>query len=137
LRIWRGLERIAITVTNSRGKNPCGATREYIMFTEYKAAFHGIKTPYVNPFKTSRRSPNGERLSFINYRYVMLGNVITSRDVIASWNIALRGLKKLKRMRGSWVKLSPDSPRNEAMKTRAKRGNPEARKIYPQIFTVN
>ncbi len=106
------------------------------MFTEYKAAFHGIKTIYVNPFKTSRRSPNGKKLKFVNYRYAILGNVITSRDVIASWNIALRGLKKLKRVRGSRVLLSPDSPRNEAVKTRAKRGNPEARKIYPQIFTA-
>jgi len=106
------------------------------MFTEYKAAFHGIKTIYVNPFKTSRKSPNGKKLSFINYRYAILGNVITSRDVIASWNIALRGLKKLKRMRGSRVLLSPDNPRNEAMKTRPNAGNPGARKIYPQIFTT-
>jgi putative transposase len=107
------------------------------MFTEYKAMVYGIKAVYVNPSKTSRKSPNGKKLKFVNYRYAMLGNVITSRDVIASWNIALRGLKKLKRVRGSRVMLSPDSPRNEAVKTRAKRGNPEARKIYPQIFTVN
>jgi IS605 OrfB family transposase len=106
------------------------------MFTEYKAAFHGIKTIYVNTFKTSRRSPNGKKLKFINYRYVMLGNVITSRDVVASWSIALRGLKKLKRMRGSWVLLSPDSPADEGVKTRLNAGNPEARKIYPQIFTA-
>jgi putative transposase len=98
------------------------------MFTEYKAMVYGIKTVYVNPSKTSRRSPNGKKLKFINYRYVELGGVITSRDVIASWNIALRGLKQ---MRGSRVTWSPDSPRGEAMKTRAKRGNPEARKcIY-------
>jgi putative transposase len=107
------------------------------MFTEYKAMVHGIKTVYVNPFKTSKRSPNGEKLRFINYRFAELGGVVTSRDVVASWSIALRGLKKLKQMRGSRVKLSPDSPRNEAMKTRLNVGNPEARKIYPQIFTVN
>jgi len=106
------------------------------MFTEYKAVFHGIKTVYVNPAKTSRKSPNGKKLRFINYRYVELGGVVTSRDVIASWNIALRGLKKLKRMRGFRVKWSPDSPRNEAMKTRAKRGNPEARKMYSQLTTA-
>jgi putative transposase len=106
------------------------------MFTEYKATFHGIKTLYVNPAKTSRRSPNGKKLRFINYRYVELGNIVTSRDVIASWNIALRGLKKLKRMRGSWVKLSPDSPANEGMRTRPNAGNPEARKIYSQIFAT-
>jgi hypothetical protein len=32
--------------------------------------------------------------------------------------------------------LSPDSPRNEAVKTRAKRGNPEARTKYSQLFTA-
>jgi transposase len=106
------------------------------MFTEYKAVFHGIKTVYVNPFKTSRKSPNGKKLSFINYRYAMLGNVITSRDVIASWNIALRGLKKLKRMRGSRVMLSPDSPADEGVRTRPNAGNPKARKIYPQLTTA-
>jgi hypothetical protein len=90
----------------------------------------------VNPAKTSRRSPNGKKLRFINYRYVELGNIVTSRDVIASWNIALRGLKKLKRMRGSWVRLSPDSPANEGMRTRPNAGNPEARKIYSQIFAT-
>jgi putative transposase len=106
------------------------------MFTEYKATFHGIKTVYVNPAKTSRKSPNGKKLRFINYRFAELGDVVTSRDVVASWNIALRGLKKLKRMRGSRVKLSPDSPRSEAVRARAKRGNPEARKMYPQLFTA-
>ena len=90
----------------------------------------------MNPSKTSRRSPNGEKLKFINYRFVELGDVVTSRDVIASWNIALRGLKKLKRMRGSRVLLSPDSSADEGMRTRPNAGNPEARKIYSQIFTT-
>jgi len=103
--------------------------RKIQMFTEYKAAFHGIKTVYVNPSKTSRKSPNGKKLRFINYRYVELGGVVTSRDVIASWNIALRGLKKLKRMRGSRVMLSPDSPADEGMRTRPNAGNPEARHL--------
>ncbi|MCC6057037.1 MAG: IS200/IS605 family accessory protein TnpB-related protein, partial [Desulfurococcaceae archaeon] len=107
------------------------------MFTEYKAMVYGIKAVYVNPFKTSKKSPNGKKLKFISYRYVELGDVVTSRDVVASWNIALRGLKKLKRMRGFRVKLSPDSPRNEAMKTQAKRGNPEAKTKYSQLFTNN
>ena len=104
------------------------------MFTEYKAMVNGVKTVYVNPFKTSKKSPNGKKLRFINYRFVELGDVVTSRDVVASWNIALRGLKKLKRMRGFRVKLSPDSPRNEAMKTQAKRGEPRGKK---NVFTSN
>jgi putative transposase len=106
------------------------------MFAEYKAAFHGIKTIYVNPFKTSKRSPNGEKLRFINYGFAELGDVVTSRDVVASWNIALRGLKKLKRVRGSWVMLSPDSPADEGVRTRLNAGNPEARKVYPQLTTA-
>jgi putative transposase len=106
------------------------------MFAEHKAALHGIKTVYVNPAKTSRKSPNGKKLRFINYRFVELGGVVTSRDVIASWNIALRGLKKLKRMRGSRVKLSPDSPANEGMRTRPNAGNPEAREMYLQLITA-
>jgi transposase len=106
------------------------------MFTEYKAMVYGIKTLYVNPSKTSKRSPNGEKLKFINYRYVELGDVVTSRDVIASWNIALRGLEKLKLMRGSRVKLSPDSSVDEGMRTRPNAENPEARKIYLQLTTA-
>jgi len=39
--------------------------------------------------------------------------------------------KGLKQMRGSRVKLSPDSPGNDAVKTRTEPGNPGARKIYP------
>jgi len=110
--------------------------RRVQIFAEYKAMVYGIKTVYVDPAKTSRKSPNGKKLKFINYRFVELGGVITSRDVIASWNIALRGLKKLKRMRGSRVMLSPDSPADEGMRTRPNAGNPGARKIYPQISTA-
>jgi putative transposase len=110
--------------------------RRVQMFTEYKAMVYGIKTVYVNPSKTSRRSPNGKKLRFINYRFVELGDMVTSRDVIASWNIALRGLKKLKQMKGSWVMLSPDSPADEGMRTRPNAENPEARKMYLQLTTA-
>jgi putative transposase len=106
------------------------------MFTEYKAMAYGIKTVYVNPAKTSRRSPNGKKLRFINYRYVELGDVVTSRDVISSWNIALRGLEKLKRMRGSRVVWSPDSSADEGMRTRPNAGNPEVRRMCSQLTTA-
>jgi putative transposase len=101
-------------------------------YTEYKALLEGIKTIYVNPAKTSKKAPNGKKLKFINYRFVELGEVVTTRDVVASWNLALKGLKQMK---GSRVKWSPNSPRSEAMKTRAKRGNPETKK-YPKLFTA-
>jgi len=105
-------------------------------YIEYKALLEGIKVIYVDPRRTSKTSPNGKPLRFINYRFAMLGDTVTSRDVVASWNIALRGLEKLKQMRGSWVTWSPDSPANEGMKTRPNAGNPEARTTYSKIFTV-
>jgi hypothetical protein len=46
-------------------------------------------------------------LRFINYRLVELEEAVTSRDVVASWNLALRALQ---RMRGSRVTWSPNSP---------------------------
>jgi transposase len=63
-----------------------------------------------------------------------LGGVVTSRDAIASWNIALRGLEKLKqgqeeeerRMRGFRVTWSPDGLAGEGMKSRPYARNPEA-----------
>ena len=99
-------------------------------YVEYKALVEGIRVVYVNPKGTSKTSPNGKPLVFINYKFVELGGTITSRDVIASWNLALRYLKQ---MRGSRVRWSPNSPRDEAVKTRAKRGNPGGRSISTSI----
>jgi len=111
---------------------PLWCYRRIQEYTEYKALIEGIKTIYVNPARTSKKSPNGRKIKFVNYRFVQLGDTVTSRDVMASWNLALRGLK---RMKGSRVKWSPDSPRSEAVKTRAKRGNPETKK-YLKITTA-
>jgi len=82
----------------------------------------------------SRKPPNGKKIKFINYRLVQLGEIITTRDVVASWNLAFRGLK---RMKGSRVTWSPDSPRSEAVKTRAKRGNPEAKKYLKTTTAIH
>jgi putative transposase len=111
---------------------PLWCYRRIQEYTEYKALIEGIKTIYVNPARTSKKPPNGKKLKFINYKFVELGDTVTSRDVVASWNLAVRGLQ---RMRGSRVKWSPDSPRSEAVKTRAKRGNPETKK-YLKVFTA-
>jgi len=107
--------------------------RRIQLYIEYKALIEGLRVIYVDPRKSSKTTPNRKLLRFINYRFVELGGVVTSRDVVASWNLALRGLQQ---MRGSRVTWSPDSPCNEAMKTRAKRGNPGARATYSQIFTA-
>jgi len=97
-------------------------------YIEYKALVEGIRVTYVNPRDTSKRSPNGRSLKFINYRFVELGGTITTRDVVASWNLALRGLKQMRSLRVRW---SPDSLRDEAMKPRAKRRNPE---VFTNIY---
>jgi putative transposase len=103
-------------------------------FAKYKALVKGLKTIPVNPRNTSRKSPNGKQLKFIDYKVVELGGVVTSRDAIASWNIALRGLEKLKqgqeeeerRMRGFRVTWSPDGLAGEGMRTRPDARNLEA-----------
>jgi len=133
--VFEDLEKIK--ENNNGGKRlswmkPLWCYRRIQEYAEYKALLECIKTVYVNPARTSRKPPNGKKVRFINYRFVELGDTVTSRDVIASWNLALRGLK---RMRGSRVKWSPDSPRSEAVKTRAKRGNPETKK-YLKIITA-
>jgi len=128
-----------IKENNNGGKRlswmkPLWCYRRIQEYTEYKALLEGIKTIYVNPAKTSKKSPNNRKIKFINYRFVELGDTVTSRDVVASWNLALKGLK---RMKGSRVKWSPDSPRSEAMKTRAKRGNPEAKKYLKTTTAIH
>jgi transposase len=103
-------------------------------FTKYKALMKGLKTISVNPKNTSRQSPNGRQLKFIDYETVELGGIVTSRDAIASWNIALRGLEKLRRgkrreerrVRGFRVTWSPDGLAGEGMRTRPDARNPEA-----------
>jgi putative transposase len=110
-------------------ERPMWCYRRIQEYAEYKVLVEGIRTIYVDPAGTSRRSPNGRSLRFVNYRLVQLGGAITSRDVVASWNLALRGLQ---RMRGSRVRWSPDSPAGEGMRTRPNAGNPEVEN-YPQL----
>ena len=113
---------------------PLWCYRRIQEYAEYKALIEGVKTVYVNPARTSKKAPNGKRVKFINYRFLQLGEVITTRDVVASWNLALKGLKQMK---GSWVTWSPNSPRSEAVKTRAKRGNPEAKKYLKTTTAIH
>jgi putative transposase len=137
--VFEDLERLRESGNNNHKlswEKPLWCYKRIQTFTEYKAMVYGIRTVYVNPAKTSRESPNDKKLRFINYRFVELGGVVTSRDVVASWNIALRGLEKLKQMRGSRVTWSPDSPADEGVKTRPNARNPEARR-YLQIFTTH
>ena len=97
------------------------AYRRMQSYILYKALLEGVPVAYVDPKGTSKTSPIGGRLTFINYRWVKLSNeVITTRDVIASWNLALRYLQ-MRGIRGMWC---PDSPLDDGVKTRPKRGKP-------------
>ncbi|MCC6015253.1 MAG: IS200/IS605 family accessory protein TnpB-related protein [Desulfurococcaceae archaeon] len=130
--VFEDLEKIRES-GNGGGKlsweRPMWCYRRIQEYAEYKALVGGIKVIYVDPAGTSRRSPNGKKLGYVNYRLVQLGGAITTRDVVASWNLALRGLK---RMRGSRVRWSPDSPAGEGMRTRPNAGNPEVEN-YSQL----
>jgi putative transposase len=130
--VFEDLEKIRES-GNGGGKlsweRPLWCYRRIQEYAEYKALMEGIRTIYVNPAGTSRRSPNGKKLEYVNYRLVQLGGAITTRDVVASWNLALRGLKQ---MRGSRVRWSPDSPAGEGMRTRPNAGNPEVEN-YSQL----
>ncbi len=67
-------------------------------YIHYKALTEGLHVLYVNPRGTSKTSPIGGRLVFINYRWVRLPTgLVVTRDIIASWNLALRGLNLLTR----------------------------------------
>ena len=67
-------------------------------YIHYKALIEGLEINYVDPKGTSKLSPIGDKLVFINYRWIKLPNGhIVTRDIIASWNLALRCLKSLTR----------------------------------------
>ena len=67
-------------------------------YTHYKALIDGLPIVFVSPKNTSKTSPLGDELVFINYKWVKLPNGhIVTRDMVASWNLALRGLNLLTR----------------------------------------
>jgi len=106
------------------------AYRRVQNYIRYKALMEGVPVVYVSPRNTSKTSPRGGGLTFINYRWVKLPNgVVTTRDVVASWNLALRYLQ----MRGSRGWLGPDSPRDAGMRVRPKRGKPAQVSLVTRI----
>ena len=110
------------------------AYRKIQRYTEYKALLKGIQVVYVDAKRSSRTSPIGGRLKKLNYRWVELPNrIVTSRDVIASWNLAL---KFLKQMKGRGGELGPDSPRREEMKPQSKRGKFAQVSIIPLVNKI-
>jgi len=68
------------------------------LYINYKALIESLPVAYIDPRNTSKTSPIGGELEFTNYRWVKLpsGHIVT-RDIVASWNLALRGLNLLTR----------------------------------------
>ena len=74
------------------------AYRRLHSYIHYKAIAEGLPVVYVDPRGTSKASPVGGELVFINYKWIKLPTShIATRDLIASWNLALRGLRLLTR----------------------------------------
>jgi len=92
------------------------AYRRIQSYIHYKALIEEAYIVHVNPRGTSKTSPIGGKLVFISYRWVKLPNEhIITRDIIASWNLALRGLKLLTRdvgLRGFME--APKAPKPDA-----------------------
>ena len=103
--VLEDLDKLRSRVNGSRRFNKklsLWAYRRIQSYIHYKASIEELNVVYVNPRGTSRNSPIGGGLVFINYRWVKLpaGHNVT-RDIVASWNLALRGLKLYTRDVGS------------------------------------
>lgn len=94
--VLEGLNKLRNRANSSRRFNKkisLWTYRRIQTYVHYKALIEGLSVIHVDPRNTSKTSPIGEELEFINYRWVKLSNgIITTRDIIASWNIALKGL---------------------------------------------
>ena len=94
-------------------------------YTHYKALIEGLPIAYVDPKNTSKTPPMGGELESINYRWAKLPNgVITTRDIIASWNLALRGLKLLTRDVGHRGSMGAPKAPNQMQTQEGMRGSP-------------
>ncbi len=103
-----GLSNLKTRANGSKGFNKklsLWTYRRIQLFIHYKALIEGLPIAYVDPRNTSKTSPIDGDLEFINYRWARLPNgYIVARDLVASWNLALRGLILLTRdvgLRGS------------------------------------
>jgi len=103
--VLENLNKLKVGANGSRGFNKklsLWTYRRIQSYIHYKALIEGLSVTYVNPRNTSKTSPIEGKLEFINYRRVKLPNrYIITRDIIASWNIALKGLKLYTRDVGS------------------------------------
>ena len=85
--------------------------RRIQIYIHYKALIEGLQIVFVNPRNTSKTSPVGGELRFVNHGLAVLPNgYMLSRHHVASWNIALRGLKILAGDVGSRGTVDPRTP---------------------------
>ena len=102
-------------------------------YIHYKALVEGLHVVYVNPRGTSRTSPIGGRVKFINYRWVRLPNsYIITRDLIASWNLALRGLNQFTRDVGPRGSMEAPKAPDQMQTQEGMRGKP-----VPKLILIN
>ncbi len=122
--ILENLDKLRSRVNGSRGFNKklsLWAYRRVQSYIHYKALIEGLSVIYVDPRNTSKTSPIGGKLEFINYRWVKLpSEVITTRDVVASWNLTLRGLKLFTRDVG--LRGSMEAPKAPPTRCKPKKG---------------
>ena len=103
--VLENLIKLKNRVNGSKGFNrklSLWSYRRIQSYIHYKALIEGTPVAYVSAKGSSRESPIGGKLVFINYRWAKLpnGHVVT-RDIVASWNIALRGFRLLTQDVGS------------------------------------
>ena len=95
------LNKLKSRVNSSKGFNrklSLWTYRKIQSYIHYKALIEGSNVVYANPRGTSKTSPIGGELIFINYRWAKLPNgYVVTRDIVALWNLALRGLELLTR----------------------------------------
>ncbi len=135
--VLEDLNKLRSKASNSRKFNKKLALWTYSRiqsYIHYKALIEGLNIVYVNPRGTSRTSPLGGKLIFINYRWVKLSNgYIITRDLIASWNLALRGLKLLTRDVGPRGSMAAPKAPDQMQPQEGMKGKPVQVSIISKI----
>ena len=96
---WKYDERVLNRVSGSRKfdkKLSLWTYKRIQTYIHYEALIGELQVFYVDPRNTSKTPPVGEELKLLDYKLAILPNGYTlSKHHVASWNIALRGLKAL------------------------------------------
>jgi len=111
------------------------AYRRLQSYIHYKALTEGLPVVYVDPRGTSKISPIEGELEFINYRWVKLPTKhVVTRDLVASWNLALRGLRLITRDVGLCGNVEALNAPNQVQAQEGMRGKPVPVTKTPQVI---